>query len=154
MQLNQIILFLYNWDTINYPNERCSVRTIARIPEAKGCSVVAIETLTNVKRPFAEVIGDVLLIIHPPPPWQLSQLSQQRWRATAGPTLPVPHRVTQTMQHWMHRTMNPVTTCPSPTTPTWTRISRLFKKIAACLETYLVITAGGETNQMRTPSSM
>jgi hypothetical protein len=75
MQLNQTMLYLYNKDTINYPNKRCSMRTIARILEAKGYSVVvclypnnAIKTLNDNKRPFAVVIGDTLLVNLPPPP--------------------------------------------------------------------------------------
>jgi hypothetical protein len=74
MQLNQMTLFLYNWDTVTYLNDRCSMRTIVCTIEAKGYSVVvclypnnALGTVTNKEWPFAVVIGDDLLTIHPPP---------------------------------------------------------------------------------------
>jgi hypothetical protein len=75
MQLNQTMLYLHNGDRITYLNNQCSVRTIVHILEAKGYSVAvclypnnAIKTLTNDERQSAVMIGDALLIIHPPPP--------------------------------------------------------------------------------------
>jgi hypothetical protein len=74
MQLNQMMLFLYNGDTVTYPNNQCSVRTILRTIKAKGYSVEvrlysnnALETVIDKEWPSAVVIGDALLIICPPP---------------------------------------------------------------------------------------
>ncbi len=103
MHQNQTMLYLHNGDTITYLNDQCSIQTIVHILEAKGYSVVVhlypqnvIKNLTNNELTFAVAIGDALLIIPPPP----RQLSQRRWRAMAGPPLPVPCRVTPMAQHW------------------------------------------------------
>jgi hypothetical protein len=73
MQLNQTMLFLYNGDTVTYPNNQCSMQTIVHTLEAKGYLVAvrlypnsALKTVTNKEWPFAVVIGDALLIIRPP----------------------------------------------------------------------------------------
>jgi hypothetical protein len=75
MQPNLMTLHLHNGDTIIYPTERCSVRSIVRVLEAKGYSVGVrlyphntINNLTNNKKQFTVLVGDAMLIFPPPPP--------------------------------------------------------------------------------------
>jgi hypothetical protein len=75
MQPNLMTLHLHNRDTISYPADQCSVRSIVRILEAKGYSVGVclyphntINNLTNDKKQLAVMVGDALLIIRPPLP--------------------------------------------------------------------------------------
>ncbi len=63
----------YNGDSITYPDNHCSMQTIASIQESKEYSVVVhlylntnIGSLTKDKRRFTVAIEDMLLIICPP----------------------------------------------------------------------------------------
>jgi hypothetical protein len=75
MQRNQTTLHLYNEDTVTYPTELVSVQRIASSIRVKGYTVVvclypnnATKSITYDGWPIAVVIGDMLLLIHPPPP--------------------------------------------------------------------------------------